>query len=185
MPILSESVELPENRILSETYFAKREVLLRFLVRLCGDESVAEDVLQDIYLKLSTQDIHTEIREPLAFLFRMANNMYLNRLRGENSHRVRDTAWRDLHPQAEHLPDADATPSAETVVAARQELRAVMAALSTLPEKTQAIFRLHKFDGLTQPEVAKRMDVSISSVEKHLSRALKHLLALNRSRNLQ
>ncbi|ESQ78331.1 RNA polymerase sigma factor [Asticcacaulis sp. YBE204] len=180
---------MPENRLLTDTYFAKRDVLLRFLTRLCGDEASAEDVLQDLYIKVSGARLDGEIQEPLAFLFRMANNLYLNRIRAASSHRARDTAWYDLNPQNAlegsgiDGTGADASPDAESVVAARQELRAVMKAIESLPSRTQDIFRLHKIDGLSQTEVARRLDISISSVEKHLSGALKHLLALNRSRH--
>ena len=70
------------------------------------------------------------------------------------------------------------------MLGARQELRAVLKDIDALPPKTRDIFRLHKLEGLSQTEVARRLDISISSVEKHLSGALKHLLALNRSRKL-
>lgn len=173
---------MPKN-VLSETYFAKRVVLQGFLTRLCGDASTAEDIMQDLYVRVHTLPMDGDIREPLAFLFRMANNLYLNRLRAQASHRARDTAWQDLHPYIESLSEADASPNAENAVASRQELMHVIAALGTLPEKTQTIFRLNRFEGLTQTEVARRLDISISSVEKHLSRALKYLMGLQDNRN--
>ncbi|UDF04545.1 RNA polymerase sigma factor [Asticcacaulis sp. AND118] len=173
---------MPNTARLSEIYFAKRDVLLRYLTRLCGDEASAEDVLQDLYLRLMRGGIDGEIQEPLAFLFRMANNLWLNRRRALNSREAREDAWHGLNPQVE--ADADATPDAEAVLGARQELRAVLKDIDALPPKTRDIFRLHKLEGLSQTEVARRLDISISSVEKHLSGALKHLLALNRSRKL-
>lgn len=167
---------------LSETYFAKRDVLLRYLTRLCGDEASAEDVLQDLYLRLMRGGIDAEIEEPLAFLFRMANNLWLNRRRALTRRDAREEAWQTLNPQM--TGEADATPDAEAVVGGRQALRAVLNDIDALPPKTRDIFRLHKLEGLSQTEVARRLDISISSVEKHLSSALKHLLALNRSRRL-
>lgn len=171
-----------QNSRLTEAYFAKRDVLLRYLTRLCGDEASAEDVLQDLYLRLSKVPDDSGVQEPLAFLFRMANNLWLNRRRAQVSRQVRDDAWQGLNPQIEH--DADATPDAETLVSARQELQAVLTAVEALPERTRDIFRLHKLEGFSQSEVAKRLDISVSAVEKHLSSALKHLLTLRRRRNV-
>ncbi|WP_343684746.1 RNA polymerase sigma factor [Asticcacaulis sp.] len=167
---------------LTETYFAKRDVLLRYLTRLCGDEASAEDVLQDLYLRLMRGGIDGDIQEPLAFLFRMANNLWLNRRRALSRREAREDAWQGLNPQM--TGEADASPDAEARLGARQTLRAVLKDIDALPPRTRDIFRLHKLEGLSQTEVARRLDISLSSVEKHLSSALKHLLALNRSRRL-
>ena len=75
-------------------------------------------------------------------------------------------------------------PDAETALSWRQDLQAVMRALDELPERTREIFRLHKLGGMPQAEVARRFDLSLSAVEKHLGRALKHLMLLKRARNL-
>ena len=53
----------------------------------------------------------------------------------------------------------------------------LMTALATLPQKTQAIFRMHKFDGQSYAEVAAQLSISRSSVEKHMMDALRLLSA--------
>lgn len=73
--------------------------------------------------------------------------------------------------------DIDDAPSAEAVVASRERLSALVAALETLPRKTATIFRMHKFDGLSYAEVAVRLGISRSSVEKHMMDALRILAA--------
>ena len=62
-------------------------------------------------------------------------------------------------------------------MAGRQRLALLTRALSDLPDKTSAIFRLHKFEGLSYAEVAARLGISRSSVEKHMMDALRHLAA--------
>jgi RNA polymerase sigma-70 factor (ECF subfamily) len=68
-------------------------------------------------------------------------------------------------------------PSAEAVVAGRQRLAALNAAVADLPDKTRTVFSLHKFEGLSYAEVAARLEISRSSVEKHMMDALRMLAA--------
>ena len=56
------------------------------------------------------------------------------------------------------------------------KLERVMAAIGGMPPKTAEAFRLHKLSGLSQAEVAERMGVSRSAVEKYVAGALKELL---------
>ena len=74
-------------------------------------------------------------------------------------------------------PEVDDAPSPETVAAGRQRLAKLVEALDCLPAKTRTVFRLHKFDGLSHAEVAQRLGISRSSVEKHMIDALKFLTA--------
>ena len=66
-------------------------------------------------------------------------------------------------------------PPADDVVNSRQRLQALVKAVEDLPEKTQQAFRLHKLEGLSHAETARRMNISVSTVEKHISSALKTL----------
>lgn len=166
----------PSQSVLLKAYLEKRTILLRYFTRLAGDSAQAEDVVQDLYLKITGLSADYEVEDPVAFLFKMAHNVYLNQLRALQSGRNRDGAWSEVSRHrigAEEIADE---PSPEAQTAGRQQLQKAMGALGELPDKTQAIFRLHKFDGLSQAEVANRLDISLSSVEKHLSSALKHLM---------
>ena len=69
----------------------------------------------------------------------------------------------------------DDAPSAEAVVTSRERLARLVAALETLPPKTRTIFRLHKFDGVSYADIASQLDISRSSVEKHMMEALRVL----------
>ncbi|HEX2802328.1 MAG TPA: sigma-70 family RNA polymerase sigma factor, partial [Phenylobacterium sp.] len=56
-------------------------------------------------------------------------------------------------------------------------LAALVQAVDELSAQTQRVFRMHKFDGLTHPQVAKSLGISRSAVEKHIMTALRHLSA--------
>ena len=75
---------------------------------------------------------------------------------------------------------ADEAP-ADDVVAARQRLSRLLLALEDLPRQTAQAFRLHKFEGLSHPEIAERLGVSRSTVEKYVMAAMRRLLESERS----
>ena len=168
--------------ILLQAYFDKRVLLQRYFAKVANDAAAAEDIVQDLYVRVSNMGDGQQIDDPTAFLFRMAHNIHRNQIRALTNGRRRDTAWHDVSHEYSGADVVDDAPTAEDEIAGRQQLALVTAVLDELPEKTRAIFRLHKFDGVAQGEVASRLGISLSSVEKHLSSALKHLMARVRPR---
>ncbi|WP_427791354.1 RNA polymerase sigma factor [Brevundimonas diminuta] len=150
-------------------YLEQRDALGRFFRARLGPQADVEDLVQELYLKLqAAPDI--EVREPRAYLYRLASNLMMDRWRSGMRSAARDGAWATLHQG-----EVDEAPSAEAVVAGRQGLAAVSAVLADLPEGTQTVFRMHKFEALSYAEVASRLGVSRSTVEKRMMQALKAL----------
>lgn len=160
---------------LTAHYLAQREALARFLRARTGSSAEIEDLLQDIYLRVAATDDSVEIHNPVAYLYRLASNLLVDRARSRRDAAARDAAWRRLNQVPGQMEDIADAPSAEDVVAGRQRLDALLKALATLPPKTQRIFRMHKFDGLGYAAVAEEMQISRSSVEKHMMEALRVL----------
>lgn len=67
--------------------------------------------------------------------------------------------------------------SPERVVLGQEALQRLIDALQELPEKTQVIFSLYHFESVPQVDVARRLKMSISTIEKHMNRANAYLLA--------
>lgn len=162
-------------------YFEHRDALGRFLQARLGTSGDVEDLLQDLYLKVAALDPATEVRESRAFLYRLASNQMMDRWRSGQRSVARDAAWRLANHTIGPVEDVDDAPSAEAVVAGRQKLAALTAAVAQLPDKTRTVFSLHKFEGLSYAEVAIRLEISRSSVEKHMMDALRVLSAKVRS----
>jgi RNA polymerase sigma-70 factor (ECF subfamily) len=160
-----------------EVYLERRADLVRFFTLRLRSASAAEDLVQDIYLRLVAIDARTEVHNPIGYLYRLGSNLMLDRLRGQRRAAARDASWRDSHTSVVGAEEIAEEPDAEQTIAARQRLQAVVAALRDLPQQTQRVFRMHKFDGLSHPEVAQRLGISRSGVEKHVMAALKHLAA--------
>lgn len=67
--------------------------------------------------------------------------------------------------------------SPERVLLGQEALERLIAALQELPEKTQVIFARYHFESISQVDIARRLKISLSTVEKHMSRANAYLLA--------
>jgi RNA polymerase sigma-70 factor (ECF subfamily) len=158
-------------------YGEKRANLVRVFAARLRSVAEAEDLVQDLFLKVQALGELEVEGDGSALLFRMANNLMLDRLRSQARAGARDENWRGLQTTTlGDQPVADA-PSAEDVVAGRQRLDVMMATLETLPTQVAKAFTLHKLDGLSHAETAVAMGVSRSAIEKHVSAALKALMA--------
>jgi RNA polymerase sigma-70 factor (ECF subfamily) len=172
-----EKVESEGGQSLLETYLARRPDLVRFFTQRLRSAAAAEDLVQDIYLRLAAQDGATVIHNPVGYLYRLGSNLMLDRLRGERRAAVREGAWLDSNSTRVGAEEVAEDPSAEQTIVARQRLEAIVTALRELPDQTQRAFRMHKFEGMSHPQVAAAMGISRSSVEKHVMAALKLLAA--------
>jgi RNA polymerase sigma factor (sigma-70 family) len=159
------------------TYLERRTDLVRFFTLRLRSTSAAEDLVQEIYVRLAGVETGGDIQNPAAYLYRLGSNLMLDRLRGQRRTAHRDAAWLETQTTRLGTHEIAAEPSAEAAVAARQRLAQLSQALTELSPQTQRVFRMHKFDGLSHPEVAKELGISRSAVEKHMMQALKHLLA--------
>ena len=161
---------------LFKAYVERRDLLVRYFTRVTNDAALAEDVVQDLYLRIDAiaDDDRRTIDDATAYLFRMAHNIHRNHIRTLDNGRRRDTAWHSVHRDGRE-ETIDEAPSPEDAVTGRQQMAEFTRAVEELPERTRAIFRLHKVEGIPQAQVASQLGISLSSVEKHLGAALKHL----------
>ena len=129
----------------------------------------ADDIVQETYARIGDADL-AAIRNPKAYFFQTARNLV-------HEHRKRDR----IVP-IEGLSDCDLQsvmdegPDPESALSLRQDLGRLQAVFDTLPRQSREAFLLRKLSGLSQREIAHRMGLSESTVEKHLSRALKLVL---------
>jgi RNA polymerase sigma factor (sigma-70 family) len=164
----------PHKALLSAYIETRADLRAYFLVRLRSDTD-ADDLVQELYEKVAAVDARLEIEQPLAFLYRQASNLMLDRLRSRKRTAGRDAEWRRTHHIAGDSEDIADEPSAYDVVAGRERLARLVEAIKALPGPIQTVFRMHKFEGLAHKEVAERLGISKSLVEKHMIAALRHL----------
>lgn len=160
---------------LEELYHLHRAELLRFLVARTGDAAEAEDVVQELWLKLQSAP-SGPVANGRAYLYRMAQNLVLDRVRQRRRSAARDGAWlRDATDGDDPAALADGQRPADEELVAREETAKLATLINALPDRARQAFRLHKLDGLSHSEVAARLGISRSAVEKHMAVAMKHL----------
>ena len=144
------------------------EELQRFLTRKIGCPSLAADIIQDLWIKLRLGQPAGDIRYPRAYLFRVASNLAIDRIRQEKSRA------RIVGPMEEGDDAPSDQPSAETQMDYHQRLAILQRAIDELPPRCRDVFLLHKFAGLSHLEIASRLGLARTTVEQHVMRGLAH-----------
>lgn len=143
-------------------FLAEHTRIIQLIRRIVGCQTTAEDVAQDVFVRLWDRAVTHEDR---SLLFRTAQNLALDHVRAQRVRRE-VTGALGLH----HGPAM--APEPEAAAVARDELQALLQALRTLPKRTQRIFLLNRLDGLSYAAIAQALGVSVSTVEKDMIRAL-------------
>lgn len=160
----------PERRDASALYRATVGPLRRYLTRLLRDETEAEDVAHDAFLRVLPVVERDEAQKPAALLYTTARRLAINRIKRRDLAPVaRDSFLLDHH--------AAAQPGVAQQVMARQELERLEAAIAALPEGCRAVLLLRKVELLSHQEIAARLGIAVSTVEKQHARALRLLRA--------
>ena len=150
---------------------AMRGPLLAYFRRRVRNASEVEDLVQEVFLRLTVRGTPDTLDHASSYIFQTAASVLTDR------HRRRTVRHADDHVMLdpETLGDQDFDPS--RILAGKQALNAAAAALMTMPERTRAIFLLKRLDGLRHQAIATQLGISVSAVEKHMVRAIEHLMA--------
>ena len=145
---------MPPEDQLERVYDEHAQALFAFLLNLTRDEEDTRDVLQEIFVKLARQpDLLRGVREPRAFLLRLAHNAALDVLRRRGARdRKHDQFGTELSPFA---PSGD--PDAATFQQALAE------ALAELPPEQRAVVHLKLWERLTFEQIAEAMDIPLNT----------------------
>lgn len=159
-------------------YLERRPALVRYFSAKTGSRDRAEDIVQDIYVRLEamTEAAAAAVESPGAFLYRVGLNLTLDTHRQNRRREARDEAWSEAFVDTEGGLSLSRTPSPEDATWARMKLASVSRALEAMPSNARLAFRFHKIDGLSHAETALRLGVSQSSVEKYLASVLARLI---------
>lgn len=163
------------TQALLETYLAKRPNLLRFVIALTGSRETADDVLQDLYLRLAEAAAPQDVRNPTALLYTMATNLARDRARSAARRTRREADWAQTGLDRLGGAAIDPEPPPDAAAADRADLRRLGEALDALPRQMQRAFRLHRIHGLSQAETAREMGISRKAVERYVAAALAKL----------
>ena len=166
----------PARQALEDAWLDSRPALVRFLTARTGSPAAAEDLAQDVWVRLQsmTEEAAAEVRHPQAFLYRIAANLALDASKAQRRAGARDLEWRRASA-IDDAAEAQDAPSAEDAVWARLKLEKVVAAIDRMPPKAAEAFRLHKMAGLSQAEVATVLGMTPDAVRGTIFRARRNL----------
>ena len=140
--------------------------LLRFIDGRLRNRSDSEDIVQETWLRLYDRRQTTAVANVGAFCFAVARNLLVDRLR-----RVRPEALTDDLAETLVCPQ----PRADEILSYRRRVQILNAALRAMPPLRREIFLRRRLDEHSVATIASALDMSVSAVEKHVTRALTDL----------
>jgi len=142
--------------------------LCRFASFYIEKEEIVEELVTDTFVKIwEKRQSMSKVSYPKAYLYKTVKNEVLKHLRKPQ---LVDTLLNEIDDLVPHKPLETAHPLLEADV-----LQQLHRSLQKLPIQTRMAFELHRFDGLTYADIASLMGISVSTVEKHLVKALSYL----------
>jgi RNA polymerase sigma-70 factor (family 1) len=139
--------------------------LYSFILHLSGSATIAEDVLQDVFLKIwRDRDQLTGIDNFNAYLYRMAQNTAINVLRRQSREALLLNEVQRLAPEGVQ---------GDELLAAKEVRTALQQAINNLPHQQRKVYQLGQEQGLTYEQIAGSLGISTSTVRNHMVQALK------------
>jgi RNA polymerase sigma-70 factor (ECF subfamily) len=151
-------------------FVSHRDDLMKYAGSIVGDRAVAEDIVQEAWLRYADKTKARWLEKPERYLYRIVRNLALDRQRRANLER-RHTSD---HAEEGIAQVADKAPLPEQEAIASQDLQRVMAALDELPERTRIALEMHRFGGHTLKEIAQHLDISVSMAQVLVMQGIKH-----------
>lgn len=134
--------------------------------RFCATAEDADDLVQEAYARLFALDAWRELANPRAYTLSIVQNLAVQRLRHAKVVDIRQVA------NLEVLEPLDEDPGVQRAVIARDQLRRLLQAVERLPAPCREAVVMRRFHELPPAEIARRLGLSLSTLEKRLARGL-------------
>jgi RNA polymerase sigma-70 factor (ECF subfamily) len=157
--------DLQSFEVLFRQYY---QILCGFALKFVNDEDTAEEIVQDLFYKLWEKRMELQINTSVkSYLFSAVHNRCLKFI----EHRNVEYKYRNYYLQHELEIDSEPHDSADI-----NELQGIINhTLNSLPDRCSRIFKLNRFEGLKYHEIAKKLSISVKTVEANMGKALRLL----------
>lgn len=152
--------EKQDENALIAVFVTNRSQLCAIAHSIVGAQDIAEDVIQDAYIRLFKGTCPRKIDKPFNYYCQVVRNIAIDHCRK----RKVENGYRDNKSQEEALADAPSTVNLENGATEHQLLSAVFKIIEGLPERTRKVFELHRLGGLTQRQIAEQVGCSAALV---------------------
>jgi RNA polymerase sigma factor (sigma-70 family) len=164
---LMEAVRDGQIEKLAVLFERHQVVLFNFFLRLTGNRSASEDLVQDVFARILRYRAGYQGRDRFfVWMYRIARNAHIDHLRKRKAELPLDEAVAE---------PAAVGPGPEEVVEAEHEAALVHRALARLPWKKREVLMLSRYEGLKLREIADLLDCEVGTVKAQVHRALKEL----------
>lgn len=165
---------------LAAAFLRHREGLRRFIARLVIRPEDVDDILQETFLNaFGVRDINA-IESPRFYLYAVARRTAYRELKRQSARIARS-----IEEAAEHGEEPADGIVVDDAVYARMHFEALAGVVADLPVQCRRVFILRKIFGYSHKEISVSMGISISTVEKHLGRAMMRCMQDQRLRAFQ
>jgi len=152
------------NRVLN-AFQSCRDGLVRSIMKMSVEQQDVDDILQETFIRVLHSDAKQQIKSPKGYLFVVSRNLVLKKLIQQS---------KEIHTELDDaLLENDIDNTVEKELYQKLKFKRFSKVLSSLPEKNRRAILLRKLYCLSHKEIAKKMNVSVSSVEKYIATGLK------------
>ena len=148
-------------------FIDNESIIKKFLRRFSSNPHDIEDICQETILRALNAEKNRDIHEPRAFLFGVAKNVARKALDKKSKSLIN---FIEDYSDEEYLSNEVPV---EKQLDDKQKMVIFWEAVSELPLQCQRVFVLKKVQGYSHKEIAKQLDISVSTVEKHVAQGLK------------
>jgi RNA polymerase sigma factor (sigma-70 family) len=170
-----EQKKPPGRSTIITTFVGLESLLKKYLRRYLIRQQDIEDVVQDVFVRAYESEKKQEIRSPKSYLFRTAKHIALNELT-RKSHQLM-VYMGDMSD----LDVIDSKLSGDDALVMEQRLTALNKVIANLPPQCQRVLVMRKIYGFSHKEVAKELNISVKTVEKHLTKGLQRCQGYEKS----
>lgn len=146
-----------------------RRWLTGYFRRRVANEAEVEDLVQDVFARIVARDSDERVEHLGGYVMKTAASVLADRSRRRASRHA------DLHVAFDTERHGDEEIDPERVLSGKEDLNAATAALLSLPERTRTVFILRRLEGWRHADIARRLGISVSAVEKQMVKAIRHL----------
>jgi len=143
--------------------------LTRYFKKRGCQSATVDDLVQDVFIRLAGRVSGGEIKNPEAYLMQTASSVWKDFLRKRKTHAYVQ------HVEYDEKAHAVQDFSPEQIYQEKEKIDRLIVVLNELPTRTRQVFVLCRLEGMKQRLVANRLGVSVSSIEKHMVKAIAHL----------
>lgn len=173
----SQNRDIAANEVMRDLDGRFRKPLsIYFRRRLAGNHQEAEDLTQEVFLRLARRPDRNNGETLEGYVFKIAGSVLADWRRKRATHKA------DAHENLDHTLEGVTFPSIliedrspERVLSGKEALQSLERALAQLEERTRRIFLLYRLGGVQQSDIARRVGISISTVEREIQKALAHI----------